>query len=61
MTIIKHGDTEKRSGEFHFVCKNCGCEWRADRGDKGLKFSPPCVKFYAYMRCPDCGKITFDR
>lgn len=61
MTIIKHGDAEKRSGEFRFVCTNCGCEWMADRGDKGLEFSPPCVEFYAYMKCPDCGKIAFDR
>ena len=61
MTIIKHGDPAKQSGAFHFTCKNCGCEWRAGRGDKGLNFSPPCVKFYAYMKCPDCGKMTFDR
>lgn len=61
MTIIKHGDIEKRRGEFHFVCERCGCEWEASRGDTGLSFSPPCVKFYAIMKCPDCGNTAYDR
>lgn len=61
MNIIKHGDINKRTGEFRFKCKKCGCEWFADRGDNGLKISPPCVEFYAYMNCPDCGKCTTDR
>ena len=62
MNIIKHGDINKRAtGEFRFKCKNCGCEWVADRGDNGLGFSPPCVEFYAYMKCPECKAFTKDR
>lgn len=62
MTIIKAGKASKQErGEFFFRCEKCGCEWYADRGDKGLKISPPCVEFYTYMSCPNCGHQTFDR
>lgn len=56
MVITKHGTPQKISGGYNFVCKKCGCEWNANRGDKGLKFSPPCCEFYTYMKCPNCGK-----
>lgn len=56
MNITKRGDPAKSHGEFRFVCKNCGCEWNANRGDKGLHISPPCCEFYTYMKCPNCGK-----
>ena len=56
MQITKQGDPKKSHGEFKFICKNCGCEWNANRGDKGLKFSPPCCEFHTYMKCPNCGK-----
>lgn len=61
MTITKPGDPTKSHGEFSFRCKKCGCEWNADRDDRGLKISPPCVEFYAYMDCPNCESFTKDR
>lgn len=41
MNIIKHGNADCNRGEFYFICNNCGCEWSANRGDNGLKISPP--------------------
>lgn len=62
MIILKPGQREMhKRGQFQFKCKRCGCEWEADRGDKELKFSPPCEQFYAYMDCPNCGNFTTDR
>ena len=62
MRVTKHGNPEKaKPGEFRFKCERCECEWDANRGDKGLNFSPPCCEFYAYMKCPECGETAFDR
>ena len=62
INIVKSGNPEARKkGEFHFICKKCGCEWYAGRGKDEAKISPPCVEFYAYMNCPNCGKFTADR
>ena len=62
MTIVKSGDvTKSKKGEFHFICKHCGCEWYGDRGKGGLKISAPGLPFYAYMKCPNCDKTTLDR
>lgn len=60
MNIVKPG-IPQRNGSFHFCCKKCGCEWYADRGDKGLNFSPPCMEFFAIMSCPNCRRETVDR
>ena len=61
MNIIKQGNTNHARGEFYFICDNCGCEWSANRGDNGLKISPPCVEFYTYMDCPCCKETAYDR
>lgn len=63
MNIIKSGDsTKSKTGEFHFTCKHCGCEWYANRSDAELKISPLYSKIsYAYMNCPNCDRITYDR
>lgn len=58
MNIINPGKTT-RKGEFYFKCRNCGCEWYADRGE--VKISPPCVEFYTYMKCPNCRAVCYDR
>lgn len=60
VNITKIGRPSKR-GEFLFECTNCGCEWDASRGDDGLSISPPCIEFYAYMKCPCCGKTIVDK
>ena len=58
MTIIKEGRPEKRSkGEFSFKCKNCYCEWEAER--KEVKFTPPCLPYDVYMECPNCKKTVY--
>ena len=61
MNIIKLGNADCDRGEFYFICGNCGCEWTANRGDDGLKISPPCVEFYTYMKCPCCKETAYDR
>lgn len=53
MTIIKYG---KQIGDFHFKC-NCGCEWYAERSE--VSFTPPCVEYDVYMRCPCCKKENY--
>jgi hypothetical protein len=58
MQIIKHGNPQKTKDEFHFFCKNCGCEWYADRKDDGLRISPPGFAFLVCMECPNCKKET---
>ena len=59
MRIIKQGQNNT-CGEFYFKCPNCGCEWDINRGE-GVKFSPPCMEFFAYMNCPNCGFEVRDR
>lgn len=62
MQIIKVGDISKaKKGEFHFICKKCGCEWYADRGDKGLIIAPPCCEFSVDMKCPTCNTYVTTR
>lgn len=58
MTIIKEGRSEKRNkGEFSFKCKNCYCEWEAER--KEVKFTSPCLPYDVYMKCPNCKKTVY--
>lgn len=61
MIITKYGKPQKAHGEFRFRCEKCGCEWAADRGDKGLNISPPCFEFFAYMKCPNCETEARDK
>ena len=62
MKIVNAGDVNySEKGEFHFKCARCGCEWYANREDPELHISPPCVEFFTYMACPNCGKTTHDR
>lgn len=62
LNIIKNGsieEIEKRQKQTkEFLCKNCGCEWEADRGD--YKVEPGLTdKIYVGMPCPFCGKYTY--
>lgn len=52
MLIIKSGDPNKNTGSFRFSCDNCGCEWAAER--KEVSFTPPCLPYEVYMKCPNC-------
>ena len=55
MLITRIG--EYISKEFHFVCRNCNCEWYADR--KEVNFTPPCFDYGVYMDCPCCNDTTY--
>lgn len=59
MTIINAGEINKRksNSEFHFKCKNCSCEWEAERPE--IKFTPPCFPYNVYMECPNCKKTVY--
>lgn len=60
--VIKTGyPMSTKHSEFKFICRNCGCEWEADRTDNELHISPPFLPFYTYMNCPNCGMYTQDR
>ena len=61
MIIINPGSAAYGVQEFHFKCEKCDCEWYAGRSDAALKISPPCCEFFAYMKCPNCGKECYDR
>lgn len=51
MIIVKMGEYINK--EFHFICNNCKAEWYAERSE--VKFSPPFMEYYVYMKCPCCG------
>ena len=60
--VIKTGyPMSTKHSEFKFICRNCGCEWEADRTDNELHISPPCLPFFTFMDCPNCGCRTNDR
>lgn len=54
MLIINAGN--KHVGDFHFKCK-CGCEWFAERQE--VSFTPPCIEYDVYMRCPNCKEVNW--
>ncbi|MBO4404269.1 MAG: zinc ribbon domain-containing protein [Treponema sp.] len=41
---------EKKSAKF--FCEHCGSEVKAN-----ARFCPKCGKFFAAVRCPECGKL----
>ena len=51
MIITKQGD-HKKSKDFFFICKNCGCEWLANKQE--VYISPPSLPYYVSMKCPNC-------
>lgn len=53
MYIIKPGKVKVKD-EFYFKCNQCGAEWYAGR--KEVKFTPPCLPYGVYMKCPYCKK-----
>lgn len=54
MKLIKHGKC------MHFVCEDCGCEWRATQNEceEVTFFEAPSGYLY---KCPECGKPTFGK
>lgn len=57
MTIIKHGDIREC---VHFVCGNCGCEWKAQVIEAELVYHIEKHKTLYFMDCPECGKIRVE-
>jgi hypothetical protein len=57
MRVVKAGKSQyRRIGEFFFYCSVCECEWKADRGDRDVSITPPCLPFDVYCKCPCCGR-----
>ena len=56
MVILKHGDTM-----LHDVCNDCGCEFlykKSEINRKEKRINSYESEFeYAYVKCPECGKI----
>ena len=50
MIVTKTGT--RPVGEFFFKC-GCGTEWYAERSE--VNFTPPCMEYAVYMKCPCCG------
>lgn len=59
MVIINNGDKTKTKANIHFKCKECNCEWYAEK--KEVKISAPCLPLFYYMTCPNCGETVMDR
>lgn len=56
MTILAVGSDKTITGEFIFKCK-CGVVWAAER--KEVNFTPPCLPYDVYMKCPCCNKTRY--
>lgn len=59
MVIINNGDKTKTKANIYFKCKECNCEWYAEK--KEVKISAPCLPLFYYMTCPNCGETVMDR
>lgn len=56
MKILKPGKpvhTERK-----FVCRGCGCEFVAVRGEYATDFY--CNEYFYKCYCPNCGNISYD-
>lgn len=54
MKIIKPGDVNKLKETKHFLCKYCGCEFEADKGEYSI--GNQYNEIYYYHPCPTCNK-----
>lgn len=57
MKIIKPGDKEKLKETKYFVCKSCGCEFEADKGEYSV--GEQYNSTYYYHPCPTCGNTVY--
>ena len=49
MKVLAVGSGKTITGEFIFKCR-CGAVWAAER--KEVNFTPPCLPYDVYMKCP---------
>ena len=56
MKILAVGSDNTIIGEFIFKC-TCGAVWAAER--KEVNFTPPCLPYDVYMKCPYCNKTRY--
>lgn len=56
MYITKSGKV-KVKGAFYFKCNQCDAQWYAER--KEVNFTPPCLPYEVYMKCPYCKKNVY--
>lgn len=50
--IIKPGNDEKLKGTKTFFCRNCGCIFKADKGD--YRSDSQYNSIYYFCACPYC-------
>ena len=58
MEIIRAGKTEKQIIQQQFECGNCGCAWRAYKGEYIFFVRGSTSETYVSMKCPWCGRWT---
>lgn len=56
MKILAVGSDKTIKEEFIFKCK-CGAIWTAKR--KEVNFTPPCLPYDVYMKCPYCKETRY--
>lgn len=59
MEIIKHGDAERLKETKYFICKKCGCEWKADNTEYKI-WSSQIEGTFCMMKCPCCNTTTYN-
>lgn len=58
MEIIEPGDPECMKETRRFLCKKCGCEWKADNTEYKIWADQREGTFYM-MKCPCCNTIVY--
>lgn len=55
MEILKHGNLEKTRDRLVFECKNCKCQFQADRHEFSFQYSQRENLAWYEVKCPECG------
>ena len=56
MEVIKHGNPDKMNGVITFTCRNCGCIFKAERGEYKHDFCQREGTDWYEVSCPFCHK-----
>lgn len=61
--IIKHGRIIERENDRKTKCNKCGCVFRFDKADAGIRCETvglgELADHYYYTHCPDCGHDVY--
>lgn len=58
MRVIKYGDTNRLRGIRRFICKECGCEFEADKTEYKYIFDQREDCGWYSIRCPTCNQLV---